>query len=53
MLVELESTEVGRNIDGMFVNVLAHADDAVYILLAPAWKRLHRRLIDVLLASVV
>ena len=46
MLVELESTQEGCNIGGMFVNVLAYADDIV--LLAPAWKAL-QRFIDVLL----
>ena len=46
MLVELESTQEGCNIGGMFVNVLAYAEDIV--LLAPAWKALDR-LIDVLL----
>jgi len=42
LLAELILTRVGCNIGGLFINVLAYADDIV--LLAPSWKALQQLL---------
>ena len=46
LLTEVVTLKVGCNIGGMFVNILAYADDIV--LMAPSWRGL-QRLLDVVL----
>jgi len=41
-LLELETTHVGCNIGGVYINVLAYADDTV--ILAPSWRGLQQLL---------
>jgi len=45
ILVKLVSAQIGCNIGGIVMNVLAYADDIV--LLAPAWRAM-QRLLDIL-----
>jgi len=40
MLARVASSRVGCNVGGMFVNILAYADDIV--LLAPSWRGLQQ-----------
>jgi hypothetical protein len=49
ILVKLAGAQIGCNIGGMVMNVLAHADYTV--LLAPAWRAM-QRLLDVLPTEV-
>ena len=42
MLLQLETSHVGCNIGGIFINVLAYADDIV--ILAPLWRGLQQLL---------
>jgi Reverse transcriptase (RNA-dependent DNA polymerase) len=46
LLSEIESSKIGCNLGGMFINVLAYADDMV--LLAPSWRAM-----EMLLATLV
>ena len=49
LLSEIESSHLGCNIGGVFINVLAYADDIV--LLAPSWKAM-QTLLDLLLKHI-
>ena len=49
LLSDIESTKIGCNIGGMFINVLAYADDMV--LLTPSWRAM-QLLLDVLLNHI-
>jgi len=42
LLLELETLHAGCNIGGVFINVLAYADDIV--ILAPSWRGLQQLL---------
>ena len=50
MLSAMASSKLGCNVGGLFVNVLAYADDLV--LLAPSWRAL-QNLLDLLLLNIV
>lgn len=50
MLSEIACSMVGCNVGGVFINVLAYADDLV--LLAPSWRAL-QSLLDLLLLNIV
>ena len=50
MLSAMASSKLGCNVGGLFVNVLAYADDLV--LLAPSWRAL-QSLLDLLLLNIV
>ena len=42
MLAQVASSKIGCNVGGMYVNILAYADDIV--LLAPSWRGLQQLL---------
>jgi len=43
LLLQLETTHVGCNIGGVYINVLAYADDNI-VILAPSWRGLQQLL---------
>jgi hypothetical protein len=49
LLIAIESSHLGCNIGGMFINVLAYADDLV--LIAPSWRAL-QQLLDLLCIQI-